>query len=63
MRTTVVLPSDLLAQAVSLSGARTKTAAIELGLRELIRQNKIEALRKLRGRLNLEVNFQKSRKR
>ena len=63
MRTTIELPKDLLEQAVKLSQVRTKTAAIELGLRELIRQNKIEALRKLRGRLNLNVDVHKSRKR
>jgi Arc/MetJ family transcription regulator len=60
MRTTVDLSTDLLEQALKLSGVQTKKAAIELGLRELIRQNKIEGMRKLRGRLHLNAALERS---
>jgi hypothetical protein len=63
MRTTVDLSRDLLETAMKFTHARTKTAMIEMGLRELIRQSKIEGLRKLRGKLDLDVDLEKSRKR
>ena len=63
MRTTLDLNRDLLVEAMKASHVRTKTAVVELGLQELIRQSKIEGLRKLRGRLNFNINLDRSRKR
>lgn len=63
MRTTLNIPEDLLAEARKASGARTKTATIILGLKEILRRNKLERLWSLRGRLALAVDIEASRKR
>ena len=62
MRTTVDLPKDLLDEAQSLYGLRTKTAALTLALQRLIDAKKIEDLRSLRGKLRLNIDLRRSRK-
>lgn len=43
------IPRDLLEEAVQVSGASTQTMAVVLGLEELIRRKRLEALLKLKG--------------
>ena len=54
MRTTMDLPEDLLDEAKSLSGTRSKTAAVILALKDYIDRKKIDSLRKLRGSIAIE---------
>ena len=54
MRTTMDLPEDLLDEAKSLSGTRSKTAAVILALKDYIDRKKIDSLRKLRGSIHVE---------
>ena len=54
MRTTMDLPEDLLEEAKSLSGARSKTAAVILALKDYIDRKKIDRLRKLRGSIAVQ---------
>jgi Arc/MetJ family transcription regulator len=54
MRTTMNLPEDLLEEAKSLSGTRSKTAAVILALKDYIDRKKIDSLRKLRGSIGVE---------
>ena len=54
MRTTMDLPEDLLEEARSLSGTRSKTAAVILALKDYIDRKKIDGLRKLRGSVQVE---------
>jgi Arc/MetJ family transcription regulator len=54
MRTTMDLPEDLLEEAKSLSGTRSKTAAVILPLKDYIDRKKIDSLRKLRGSITVE---------
>jgi len=54
MRTTMDLPEDLLEEAKSLSGTRSKTAAVILALKDYIDRKKIDSLRKLRGSIAVE---------
>ncbi len=49
MRTSMNIPNSLLKQAVKLSGVSTQTQAVVMGLEELIRKKRLEALLKLRG--------------
>ena len=63
MRTTVELPDGLMAEALRVSHAKTKTMAITLGLQELINRHRIEQLRALRGKLDLNIDLRKSRQR
>ena len=63
MRTTLDLPLRLLEAACRASGARTKTEAIILGLKELTRRKKIERLWGLRGRIPMDLDLDKARAR
>jgi len=56
MRTTVDLPVDLIDEARRLAGTSSKTATLIYALQELIRVKRLEELRALRGRLDLDVD-------
>jgi Arc/MetJ family transcription regulator len=62
MRTTLDLPDDLLSEAMRLSKVRTKTGAVVLSLQELINRRKIERLRKLKGKLDLDIDLDSLRR-
>lgn len=49
MRTSMNIPQNLLKEAVKISGAPTQTRAVVMGLEELIRKKRLEALLKLKG--------------
>jgi Arc/MetJ family transcription regulator len=63
MRTTIELPDELLDEAMRVSHVRTKTMAIVLGLQELINKYRLDALRALRGKIDLMTDIRKSRRR
>ena len=44
------IPKDLLDEAVRVSGVGTQTMAVVLGLEELVRRKRLEALLKLKGK-------------
>jgi Arc/MetJ family transcription regulator len=62
MRTTLDIPDELLDEARRVSHSRTKREAVLAGLEELIRTARLEELRQLRGKVDLYVDFKKSRK-
>jgi Arc/MetJ family transcription regulator len=57
MRTTLDLPDGLLAAAQKACGAKTKTMTVVMALQQLVNAAKIEQLRALRGKLNLDVDL------
>ena len=64
IKKTVNIPKALIEQAVRLSGATTQTMAIIMGLQELIRKKRLEALLKLRGHIKLsQTELKKMRSR
>lgn len=63
MRTTIDLPNPLLKQAMKLSHQRTKTAVIISALEDYVRKSKIQGLKKFRGKVHLNIDFDKLRKR
>jgi len=63
MRTTLDIPADLLEQARRACQARTKREAVVAGLKELIRRSHHEELRRLAGKVNLEIDLARSRER
>ncbi len=63
MRTTIDLPAGLLDDAMRVAGVRTKTMTIILGLKEILRQKDLSNIRRLRGKLVLDVDLASSRKR
>ena len=54
MRTNIVIDDDLITQALTVSGLRTKRAAVEAGLRLLIQIHAQGGIRKLRGKVPWE---------
>ena len=62
MRTTMDLPKDLLEEARKMCGTKTMTGTVILSLQKLIDSKKIERLRSLRGKLDLNVDLERLRK-
>jgi hypothetical protein len=56
------LPKDLLEEAKKICGAKTLTSTVILSLQTLIQSKKIERLRSLRGKLDLDVDLKRLRK-
>ena len=63
MRTTLDLPEDLLDSARQALGFKSKTDTIVVALRELVRRHRIEDLKGLLGRVELDVDVARSRRR
>jgi Arc/MetJ family transcription regulator len=54
MRTNIVIDEKLMADALKVTGVRTKREAVELGLRTLVQLRRQAEVRKLRGKIQLE---------
>ncbi|HZP24367.1 MAG TPA: type II toxin-antitoxin system VapB family antitoxin [Terriglobales bacterium] len=61
MRTNIEIDDRLMREAMRSSGARTKKAAVETGLRLLVQTRSQSALRRWRGKLTWEGDLAKSR--
>lgn len=51
MRTNIEIDDKLMSEVLRATGLKTKKDAVELGLKTLIRLNKQENIKKLRGKL------------
>ena len=63
MRTTLDLPLDLLEEARSALGFKSKTDTVVLALRELVRRRRLDELKALMGRVRLDIDIPRSRRR
>jgi Arc/MetJ family transcription regulator len=63
MRTTLDLPIELVEEARRALGFKSKTDTVVVALRELIRRHKIDDLKNLLGRVELDVDLDRSRRR
>ena len=63
MRTTIDLPSSLVSEAMKLSHQKTKTAVIISALEDLVRKTRISSLKKYRGKIDLDIDLNATRKR
>ena len=61
MRTNIVIDDELMANALKITGLRTKREAVELGLKTLIKLKKQEQIRKFRGKLAWKGDLEKMR--
>ena len=61
MRTNIDIDDRLMRQAMRQSGARTKRAAVEAGLRLLVKTHSQTAIRRLRGKVRWEGDLNQSR--
>ncbi len=63
VRTTLILPDSLVAEALRLTQARTKTALIVEALENLVQREKIRGLKSYRGRVKIDADTDIPRKR
>lgn len=61
MRTNIELDDQLIHQAMRSTGTRTKRAAVEAGLRLLVKTHSQSAIRRLRGKVKWEGDLDESR--
>lgn len=61
MRTTMDIPAELILDAMNASGAKTKTETIILGLKELLRHERMRSIRNFRGKVDIDVDMNTSR--
>jgi Arc/MetJ family transcription regulator len=63
MRTTLDLPADLVEEARNVLGFKSKTDTVVLALREVVRRSRLDELKALMGRVELDVDIPRSRRR
>ena len=61
MRTSIDVDDELMRKAMRLSGARTKKAAVEAGLRLLVETHAQQSIRRLKGSVRWEGDLNVSR--
>jgi Arc/MetJ family transcription regulator len=61
MRTNIDMDDQLVKQAMRSTGASTKKAVVEAGLRLLVQTHSQASIRKLRGKVKWEGNLEESR--
>ena len=61
MRTNIEMDDQLVKQAMRCTGAPTKKAVVEAGLRLLVQTHSQASIRKLRGKVKWEGNLDESR--
>ncbi len=63
MRTTLDLPEPLIEEARRLLGFKSKTDTVVASLQELVRSKRIDELKSMLGKVKLEIDLPKSRRR
>jgi len=63
MRTTLDLPADLVEEARNALGFKSKTDTVVLALREVVRRSRLDDLKALMGRVHLDIDVPRSRRR
>ena len=61
MRTNIVIDDQLMSEALKATGFSTKKEAVEEGLKLLVRRNKQQDIRKLRGKMKWEGDLDEMR--
>ena len=63
MRTTLDLPEDLVEEARTAVGFKSKTDTVVFALREVVRRSRVDDLKKLFGKVSVDLDIPKSRRR
>ena len=63
MRTTLDLPEDLVEQARTALGFKSKTDTVTFALREVVRRHRLDELKVLMGRIRFEFDSTELRRR
>jgi metal-responsive CopG/Arc/MetJ family transcriptional regulator len=59
MRVTLNIPDDLLAEVQKIAGEKSKTKAITTAMEEFIKQKKIKELIALKGKVQIDYDWEK----
>jgi len=59
MRATLNIPDDLLAEVQKICGEKSKTKAITTAMQEFIKQKKIKQLIALKGKVQIDYDWEK----
>ncbi len=57
MRTTLDLPASLINEAMKVSHQKTKTAVIITALEDFLRKNRLQGLKRFRGKVDLDIDL------
>lgn len=63
MRATLNISDKLISEVQEITGEKSKTKAITVAIEEFIRQKKINELISLRGKINIDYDWQKEEER
>ena len=63
MRTTLDLPDELVESARKALGFKSKTDTVVVALREVVRRHRVDELKALLGRVELDIDVPRSRRR
>ena len=63
MRTTFNIPDELMEEALRITQFQSKTDVIIYSLNELIRRKRLDELKKLKGKIDIDIDLNRSRKR
>ena len=61
MRTTLILPVDLIDEARAVLGLKSKTDTVVYALREVVRRGHVDELKALFGKVHLNLDLDKAR--
>lgn len=59
MRATLNIPDELISEIQKISGEKSKTKAIIIAMKEFLRQKKMKELIALRGKIEINYDWQK----
>jgi hypothetical protein len=63
MRTTLIIPDDLMTDLMKVTGETNKTLLVRRALEEMLHQLQRRNLKSLRGKLDLDIDLEALRKR
>jgi Arc/MetJ family transcription regulator len=63
MRTTLILPDELMEEAREATGLTSKTDTVVYALREVVRRKRLDELKSMFGKTNVDLDLSKSRRR
>jgi len=62
MRTTLIIPDDLMKDLMEATDENNKTLLVRRALEEMLQRLRRESLKSLRGKLQLDIDFETLRK-
>ena len=61
MRTTINIPDDVMAELLNFAGASSKTEAVSIAIKNYVNLKRIQKLKSLRGKLEIDLNINELR--